>query len=302
MRRVFSIVITFIIAGCGVKGGPYPPFSKNPETVRNVKIKQQDRELVVYWNYIPRYEDGRNMNENFKIEIFSIEHRIVKSLHKKGNLYWFRYKFSQIKEYCFRFKVVTKNKESRFSRYFCYIPSIKYPVIKPEFNLNIKKNGINISWPKSSFTVNIYKTQDSVYYPIPFRTISKADSYTDTSVISGNKYCYYITYEDENGVEGSPSQIKCLTFRDIFPPEPPQNPRLIRKEGLYYIIWTESSSKDVIGYIIEINGKKLINKPIKTYVFSIKSIKKGSVIKIYAVDKAGNISKPATLKLNNGQP
>ncbi|MDQ7055280.1 MAG: hypothetical protein Q9M89_01730 [Persephonella sp.] len=268
------LAMTVFTIGCGVKGGPYPPFSKNPETVKDAKIKQQDRELIIYWNYIPHYEDGRIMNENFRIDIFSMEHRIIKNVRKKGNLYWFRHSFNQVREYCFRFKVVTKSRESRFSKYFCYIPSIKYPVKEPEFNLSIEKDGINISWSKSSFTANIYKTQENIYYPLPFKTISGANSYTDASVISGNKYCYYLTFEDENGVESSPSQIKCLIFKDIFPPEPPQNPKLIRKENTYYVIWTESSSKDVVGYIIEINGKKLFNRPVKTYVFSIKSIEK----------------------------
>ncbi len=303
MKTRFSVVLAVLIfsTGCGVKGGPYPPLSKNPATVKDVKIKQQDKELVIYWRYNPNYEDGRKMEENFRIDIFSMEHRIIKSINKKGNLYWFRHSFTQIKEYCFRFKVVTKDGESKFSKYFCYIPYIKYPEQKPEVRLKIQKNGINISWPKNNFITNIYKTDDGVYFPIPAKTVSKTDYYIDRSVVSGKNYCYYLTYEDENGVESGPSQIKCITFKDIFPPTPPQNPKVIKKENKYYIIWTESSSKDVVGYMVEINGKKILQKPVKTYVVIVENINPDSVIKIYAVDKAGNKSEPATLKLSNEQ-
>ncbi len=303
MKTKFSIFLTGVIftIGCGVKGGPYPPLSDNPETVKTARIKQQDNELVVYWQYTPHYEDGRVMKESFRIDIFSMEHRIIKNIEKEGNLYWFRYSFSQVKEYCFRFKVITKRRESRFSKYFCYIPSIKYPTITPDIHLKIKKEGVEILWSENNLKTNIYRTKRNIFYPIPAKTVSKINHYIDRSVISGKNYCYYLTYEDENGVESSPSQIKCVTFKDIFPPSPPKNLKVMRKGKKYYILWSDSDSVDVVGYIIEIDGKKVLEKPIKTYFITVKKLKPNSVIKVYAVDKAGNKSEPVILKLNNEQ-
>lgn len=291
----FLIFLTFFISGCGVKGGPYPPYTKSPETVKNAFIKQQDQDLVIYWKYTPKYADGRKMNENFRFEVFTFEHRIIKKINSSGNLYWFRYGFSQEKEYCFRFRVVTQENKSRFSRYFCYIPTLNYPKIKPEFDIRILENGIFLSWKNNSFKVNLYKGKERILYPVPYRSTTEKQ-FMDKNVFNGKKYCYYITYEDNNGVESPPSDIKCRTFKDIFPPEPPKNPKLIQKEGQFYLIWTESESKDTVGYIIELNGKVLNKTPVKTYVFKIPEYKKGYLIKIYAVDKAGNRSKPAILK------
>ncbi len=297
MKKVFNFLVFFSIftAGCGVKGGPYPPFTTSPETVKNVLIKQQDQDLIIYWNYTPRYADGREMKENFRFEIFTFEHRIIKTVKNSGNLYWFRYKFSQEKEYCFRIRIVTEKNESRFSRYFCYIPTLNYPKIKPDFDIKIVKEGIKLSWNSNLLKTNIYKGKERILYPVPFRSLS-ADQFLDRAVLHGRRYCYYITFEDNNGVESPPSDIKCRTFEDIFPPEPPVNPKLIERKGEFYLIWTESRSKDTAGYIIEIDGKVLNKTPLKTYIFKIPEYKKGSVIKIYAVDKAGNKSKPAILK------
>ncbi len=298
MKKAFNFLVFFSIltAGCGVKGGPYPPFTTSPETVKNVLIKQQDQDLIIYWNYIPRYADGREMKENFRFEIFTFEHRIIKTVKNSGNLYWFRYKFSQEKEYCFRIRVITeKNNKSRFSRYFCYIPTLNYPNIKPVFDIKVVIDGIKLIWENNNFKTNIYKGKERVLYPIPFKSLSD-NKFLDKNVSVGNRYCYYITFEDNNGVESLPSDIKCKIFEDIFPPEPPTNPKLIERKGEFYLIWTESSSKDTAGYIIEIDRKVLNKIPIKTYIFKIPEYKKGSVIKIYAVDKAGNKSKPAILK------
>ncbi len=297
MRKVFSFLIFFIsiLLGCGVKGGPYPPYTKSPETVKTVLIKQQDQDLIVYWRYIPRYADGRYMKENFRFEVFSFEHRVVKKINKSGNLYWFRYSFSHEREYCFRFRVLTEKNKSRFSRYFCYIPTLGYPKTKPDFEIKIVEKGIKLKWKNNNLKTNLYKGKEKTLYPVPYISLS-ANQYLDENVSNGKKYCYYITYEDNNGVESPPSDIKCRIFKDIFPPEPPKNPKLIEKDGQFYLVWTESRSKDTVGYIIEINGKALNKIPVKTYIFKIPEYKKGSVIKIYAVDKAGNKSKPAILK------
>ncbi|SNZ07970.1 hypothetical protein SAMN06265182_1116 [Persephonella hydrogeniphila] len=296
MKKVYKLILSLIITtSCGVKGGPYPPFTDAPETVKKAYIKQQDGEIVVYWNYIPRYADGRKMNEKYRFEVYSLEHRIIKDIKQSGNLYWFRFPFSQEKEYCFRFKVVTKKSRSSFSKYFCYIPTFNYPKTKPQFEIFIVKEGIKLKWDSNTMKTNIYKSLKREYYPIPVKVL-KDNYYVDKQVREGVRYCYYVTYENKNGVESFPSDIKCRIYKDIFPPEPPKNPKIIKKDNKTYLVWTESSSKDVIGYIIEINGKPINKVPIKTYILQIPDYKKGIEVKIYAVDKSGNRSSPAILK------
>ena len=295
MKKIFSILSIAFIAGCGVKGGPYPPFTDAPETVKKAYIKQQDQQLVVYWNYIPKYADGRSMKENFRFEIYSFDHRIIKKIEKYGNLYWFRYKFSKENEYCFRFKVITAKNESKFSKYFCYIPTFNYPLKFPTYELHITEEGIKITWEKP-YTVDIYKINKPIYYPKPYTVVKNKTEYLDKNVINNRKYCYYLTTENKSGVESAPSDIKCIKYRDIFPPLPPKQPRIIKQNGVFYLIWSDSPSKDVKGYIIYINDRQITPKPVNTYSYILKDYKEGDIVKIIAVDHAGNKSKPLIVK------
>jgi len=299
---IFTALITVITTGCGVKGSPKPPFTTAPETVKEVKIKQQDGQLIVYWKYIPVYADGRKMTERFRFEVFTLHHRVVKNISREKNLYWFTYKFNSEREYCFRFQVITSKNKSRYSRYFCYIPTLNYPQEKPEISLSLEEEGIKIEWNITQLKINIYKNTRPIYYPIPYISVTTGYSYIDRKVISGKNYCYYLTFEDRNGVETEPSPIKCITFWDIFPPLPPGNTHIIKKDNEYYLLWSDSPSKDVKGYIIYINETPLTPEPVEGYIIKLPKIKKESIITIIAVDKAGNRSKPVILRLNNGQP
>jgi len=294
--RFFWFIIPFVLVACGIKGSPNPPYTTAPETVKDVKIKQQDGQLVVYWRYIPRYADGRPMKEQFHFEIFTLEYRVIKNINSEGHLYWFNYDFTSEKEYCFRFQVKTPTNKSRLSRFFCYIPTKNYPSIVPDLTVSIVEEGIKLVWNQTLFKTNVYKNRKKVYYPVPLISVEHSNSYLDKKVKDGEKFCYYITFEDKNGVESYPSTIKCVTFRDIFPPLPPVNPTVIQKDGKYFLVWSDSPSKDVIGYIITINGKPLNRKPIKDYIIYLPGYEKGDTIQIYAIDKAGNRSKPTTVK------
>ncbi|NPA58149.1 MAG: hypothetical protein GXN94_02520 [Aquificae bacterium] len=299
MKKVFKYLFVLALAytiGCGVKGSPYPPYTTAPETVKKAEIKQQDKRLVVYWYYQPRYADGRSMDEPFSFEVFTLDGKLIKEIYREGNLYWFYYQFTEDKEYCFRFKVKTPKDESKLSRFFCYIPTLDYPEEKPRLSLSIVEEGILISWNRSDYKTNLYKHRKKIYYPLPFIQLKDTSVYVDKNVKHDQEYCYYITFENENGVEGYPSRIECILFRDIFPPLPPQSPTIVEKNGKYYLIWSDSPSPDVIGYIVVVNGRQITPFPVKDYILPLKGYRKGDPVEIYAVDRAGNRSPPAIVR------
>ncbi|NPA12592.1 MAG: hypothetical protein GXO45_01250 [Aquificae bacterium] len=305
LKRVFKTAFilssTFVLA-CGVKGSPKPPLTDAPATVKEINIKQQGEQLVIYWKYTPRYADGRSMAEKFTFEVFSLGHRIVKNIQSEGNLYWFRYPFKSDREYCFRIKVKTEKSESKFSKYFCYIPTFNYPREIPYPQFSLTPDGIKIMWDNTGLKANIYKSKKKVYIPVSYVSLVGENSFLDKQVSSGVKYCYYMTYENNNGVESNPSYLKCILFRDIFPPEPPKNPEIIRKGNDYYLIWSESPSKDVKGYFIYINGKQINKIPLKTYSIKLKGYDGKGKVEVRAVDRNGNLSPPTTAEMSSELP
>ncbi len=293
---LFSIFI--FLLSCGVKGSPKIPPSNTPEPVKNIKIKQQGNTFVVYWKYIPVYEDNRKMHEDFSFEVEENDKTIKPNIKNYRDLYWFRRDIDSFDtEYCYRIKVITKRSNSSISRYYCFLPSIDFPINNVSFSLEIKNEGILLTFDKNYEHLFIYKGEDeNTIPPLVYKSLKRKTELLDTNTKLNKRYCYYFTVFKDN-IESNPSKIKCILYKDIFPPKPVKNPEIIKHKEKLFIIWTESPSKDVIGYIIEKNGKLLNKEPIYGYFFILDSYKKGDTIAIYAVDKAGNKSPPVYLKV-----
>jgi hypothetical protein len=301
MKILFSVFFTWVFAffvSCGVKGSPQIPPSKVPEPVKDVKIKQQGKKLVIYWIYKPIYEDGKPIKEKIFFKIEENDNFINSQINKSKNLYWFKRNITSFKkEFCYRIWVFTEKGYTAVSKYFCYLPSKQIPVIKTSLLISIKNEGILLKWNENYELLNIYrgKTEKNIP-PIPYVSIKGKDTFIDKNVKLNNRYCYFITTEKDS-IESDPSSTKCVVYRDIFPPDPVKNLEGIFYKGKLILIWTESPSEDVIGYVVEKNGKLLNNEPINTYFFIVDRYKKGDIISVYAVDKAGNKSSPAYLKV-----
>lgn len=299
--KIYSLLILAVFFSCGVKGSPKIPPSTIPEPVKDIKIKQQGDTIVVFWKYNPVYEDGRKIKEPFLFKIEENDKEIKPVIKNIKNLYWFIKKIPSFEEeFCYRIKVITKKGYMSTSKYFCYLPVKDFPIINADIFLKLKNEGILIIWDKKYINnVLLYKGEKKdLIPPIPYKKINKSNMFLDKEVQINKRYCYFITVEDrEKVVESNPSEIKCIIYKDIFPPEPVKNPSFVIYKGKLFIFWDESPSKDVIGYIIEKNDIPLNEKPVYTYFFVIDKFQKGDIIKIYAVDKAGNKSSPVYLKV-----
>ena len=298
MIRIFSLflLLAFILISCGRKGAPLPPISKKPLDVNSIKLKQQGDYIVVSWHYIPKYDDNRPLKE-FSFKIYLNDEEINPKLWHKENLYWFSYKIPLFrKEYCFNIYVKSKDELSDSSPIECIIPSSDFPATPEITDIELKEDGLLIKWIGEGKNTNIYKSNDEIIPPIPDKKINNKGYYFDKDLQFNKKYCYYLTVENDKEVESNKSNTVCKRFEDIFPPEPPSDFKLLKKGDDYYLIWDNSPSKDVIGYIIYKNGKPLFNIPIKTYFFIDKDYKDGDKYYIVAVDRAGNKSKKVFLK------
>ncbi len=294
-KSILLLSVAFIFIACGRKGDPLPPISKKPLYVNSLKLRQQGNNIVVLWNYIPRYDDNRVLKEFF-FKIYLNGENINPKIYSKGNLYWFSFKIPNFKkEYCFNMYVVSKNEESDNSPIECIIPSKDYPDKPKILDIELKEDGLLIKWNGEGDFINIYRSNDELIPPLPLKRIKNLYSYLDKDLVFNKRYCYYITTENKEA-ESEKSNTVCKDFIDIFSPKPPSDFKLLKKNNDYYLIWEESPSKDVIGYIIYKNGKPLFNIPIKTYFFIDKNYKTGDKYFIVAVDRAGNRSEKVYLE------
>ena len=295
--RFKGLTLAFLAAtvACGVKSSPQPPLSYTPEKVQSITLKQQGDILYIIWQYSGRYIDGRKIGK-FKQQILLNEKIKPLKIHKSNGYYWAKLKLDNQKgkELCFQIKVITK-KESSVSNLKCIKP-IKTPLQSLSFSLKQTQNGVKLNFNSKGKEILVYKGSSKEEIPPIIYAKTQTDHFLDKDVKNKNKYCYYITQKLGN-VESTPSDTKCITFLDTYPPPPPKNVSYVIKQKKLYIFWDLPKDKDIIGVIIEKKGEKILNVPIKSYYFIDTSFKKGDIYTIYTVDKAGNKSKPVYLKI-----
>lgn len=294
----FLTVSVFFLNGCGVKGYPKPPRSFNISGIKEINVKQMGEYLVIYWYYKKVYEDGMPIKEKLNFYLLSNDEKSKVNPYKNGDLYWV---VEPIKNFenkiCYKVSVRTvKTLKEKISNYVCIKPEKNYPVLTTKLNLFLKEDGILLNWKKMYEQVNIYRNENSnLIPPIPYKIVKNSSEFLDKNLELNKKYCYYITIS-KNGVESSSSKIVCKKYVDKFPPLPPTDGNILKENGKIVIVWEESPSKDVIGYLIYKNGKIVSEIPIKSYYFIDRSYKSGDYYEIVAVDKAGNRSKPLKIK------
>jgi hypothetical protein len=299
--KSFLLILLLTTFSCGVKGNPKPPPSITPKPVEDLTIKQYDGRFLIYFNYNPLYTDDRPIKENSKFIIYKNSKKFDVNLFKEDTIYWL-FDSIESKETCYQVQVKTKHKESTLSKPVCIVgKAINIEKPKPLL-ISIAEDGLKLTIPENG-TFNIYKVKDesdfvkdeSDFYLIPYKKVVKEKEFIDTNVELDKRYCYYYTALIDD-VESEKSDTVCQTFKDIFPPLPPENGKLIVDKNEATMIFEPSKSKDVVGYIFYKNSKIINNTPIKTYYFIDNDYKPGDVYYVEVIDKAGNKSQKLEIK------
>jgi hypothetical protein len=293
---VFRFVILFsvFLFACGVKGSPKPPPSIVPLEVQDIHVKQYSDKPLVYFTYDKKYKDELPIKEDISFVVYRNEKKINVFINSKGNLYWFLDSFEG-NENCYKVVVKTKRKESIPSKIVCIK---KYEMPKVELKppkIKLTEEGFILEL-EDSYLKNIYKVENQQdFTPIPSYSTSE-NTFLDKNVELDKNYCYYYTLALAEGVETEKSPTVCSIFKDIFPPLPPERGKIIVEGNQATLIWEESKSKDVVGYLIYKNGKLLNPVPVKTYYFIDKDYKPSDEYSVVAVDRASNKSKELKIK------
>ncbi|MEZ0323821.1 MAG: hypothetical protein ABWJ98_05895 [Hydrogenothermaceae bacterium] len=293
-KTVSAIAITGFIISCGVKGDLKPPPTDEPAPVKDISVRQIGKFGLIVFEYPGIYKDGRKIQENFQFEIYKDNRPYEEDIKNEGTQYWF---FDQLSdgENCYQIIVNTKKKRSKISDKVCILPVKIDNYNLPALKLTNTNEGVLIKHQNRDL-INLYKVNSSQQFTVNIYKQIEGE-YLDTEVENGKTYCYYYTVYISKNIETDFSKTVCIEYRDTFPPNPPKNIKVIENEdGSATLIWQESDSKDVVGYLIYKNGKPIIETPIKSYYFTDRDYKEGDTYTIYAVDKANNKSIPVEVK------
>lgn len=134
----------------------------------------------------------------------------------------------------------------------------------------------------------------------------EAPVFVDTRLEFGTERCYFVRTVTAIGdltVESDPSETRCVTPLDIFPPAPPRNLAAVGGEGVISLIWEPNTEADLGGYLVlrgEAPGETLLPltpAPIRETTFRDTDVKPGVryVYVVQAVDNAEppNVSAPS---------
>ncbi|MEJ5172237.1 MAG: hypothetical protein WHT47_00830 [Hydrogenothermaceae bacterium] len=293
-KMAFFVAITGHTISCGVKGDPKPPPTDEPAPVTKISTRQIGKFGLIAFDYSGMYKDGRKIQENFHFEIYKDNKPYEADIKNEGNQYWF---FDQLtdKESCYQITVKTKKNRSKLSERRCILPVKIDSYNLPDLKIINTDEGVLIKYQNRDL-INIYKVNSPQQFTINIHKQIDRE-YIDTEVENGKTYCYYYTVYISKDVESDFSKTVCIEYRDTFPPNPPTKLKIVKNEdSSATLIWQESNSKDVIGYIVYKNGKPILDIPTKSYYFIDKDYREGDTYTIYAVDKAYNKSTPVEVR------
>lgn len=288
------LATTFTVISCGVKGSPKPPPVDKPSAVNHITLKQVGRLAVIIFDYQKSYIDGRPIREEISFRVVRDYREIYPDIYSSENTYWFFDRLSE-KQQCYEVVVKTSSKSSNPSNRVCLIPQKLSDMVVAPPSLKNTDEGVVVELPVQG-EVFLYRTPSyEKFIPTPYTEAQK--TFLDVNVQENQTVCYYYTVKIAQNIETDYSKTACIVYRDTFPPSAPSRGKIVKNEdGSATLIWQESSSTDVIGYIVFKNSKPLFDLPVKTYYFVDKTYNDGDTYHVYAVDKAKNKSEPLEIR------
>ncbi|SMP11341.1 hypothetical protein SAMN06265339_0916 [Desulfurobacterium pacificum] len=289
MKKVLFLSLLpllFSFTMCGNRGAPLPPYTKIPATPSITTIQQHYKKVVIAWNPVTTYRDGRKLPLPSKVSYVVIVNFGKKKVKTEKTYYSEAIKRFNTKM-CYSVVSVYEGRKSEPANPVCILvkkPIAEVPVVE---NATAGDGFVSFTFSPSRYSIEIFRNAQPPYLK-PLKVLPpQTTSFTDKGLKNGKTYLYKFRYA-EGVYKGKLSRTYKLTPADKIPPLPPKNPLLILSPKGCTLVWEPSPSKDVVSYkIVADTGNFTLSKD--AIYFQFKSCPKK--VGIEAVDKAGNVSK-----------
>lgn len=289
MKRLLILSLLpflFSFSTCGHRGAPLPPLTHKPAPPKISSLIQVYGRPVLVWGKVTTYEDGRKLPAPQRV-CYEVFVNFGKRKVKTEKNYFVDKPVKPGEKRCYKVLSVY-GKEKSESEVKCLVG--KEPIYSvPEVSLTPGDGFVKVEVKNPDYTVEVFRNQKFPFVK-PY-AVFNGTVFVDRNVKNGEKYVYRFRFA-EGQVKGRETKPIIAVPMDNVPPLPPREAFLIRRRNCL-IFWEPSPSKDVVGYIVEVGNKKLRTDGV--YLFIHGSCSEN--VKVYAVDKAGNLSKPKTAEV-----
>lgn len=181
------------------------------------------------------------------------------------------------------------------------VPAGPLPSAPTVTALTFDESSLTLAWHEVTAPGVSYRVYDTAAAVAPLNT----DFIHETTFVDRNlkwdvERCYVVrsvVIEDRVVIESEPSQSRCVTPKDTFPPNAPTGLQAIAGEGSVNLIWDPSPAADLAGYLVlraiaPQTTPEPITQEVMTETTFRDTVPSGSraIYAVQAVDKAGNRS------------
>ncbi|ADU96192.1 fibronectin type III domain-containing protein [Thermovibrio ammonificans] len=290
MRKLlilFPLLLSFTT--CGHREAPKPPLTFKPATPELSGAIQEFRSPLIYWKPVKTFEDGRKISAPGKVSYIVI----VNFGGRKVKLSETYFKDSPIKpkeKRCYQVVAEYKGHFSIPSEPVCIVGQKPIEAVPKVKEAKGEDGKAVVKFAEAPYPIEVFKNQSPPFIK-PYRVIN-GTLFEDENVKNGETYTYRFRFSQGN-LKGRLSPPVKVEPADTIPPAPPQHPFIVCGSGCT-LIWEPSPSEDVKYYLVVAGGKKV---KVNGLYFLAETCPEAFTL--YAVDKAGNLSKPVKVEVGS---
>ena len=135
-------------------------------------------------------------------------------------------------------------------------PIVPLPAAPAELTPRATETAVVLEWKPPAEVAppvrfNVYRGDERLQPLNPAPLDAPSFEYAEAQF--GKEYCFRVRTvigAANAAIEGEPSEEKCLTPLDTFPPAAPKQPDAVATPGQINLIWDANTEKDVAGYLV----------------------------------------------------
>ncbi len=288
MRKLLFLSLLpllFSFTMCGHRGAPKPPLTYQPQTPKVHQPIQEYDSPLIWWERVTTFRDGRKISQPQKVTYRVIVNFGERIVTVKEN-YFKDFPIGKGQRRCYSVVALYGRHKSQRSEPVCVTGKEPIREVPKVLKAQGEDGFIEIELAQHSpYAVEVFKNPQKPLIK-PYATLKENERlFMDKRVTNGKSYSYVLRFSLGN-LKGRPSNPITLIPQDRTPPLPPEGAILVKgRECL--LVWEPSPSEDTKGYLIVADGEKF-----RTGGIYFRFTRCPKRVELFAVDKAGNLSKP----------